>query len=353
MSSSPPSNLETPNPPAQRRGFVQMMGRFCLTALKVVVYTLVIAWGALAIYYSNLPAWARPIVAILFVAGGIACLIFIKTRLRRLVTFWGIFALLVLWWELIPASNERNWQRDLAVLPWADIDGNRITLHNIRNCNYRSTSDFDVSYYDRTFDLESVNSADLYLVTWGSPNIAHTMMSFDIGKDQPLCFSIETRKEIGEDYSVIKGFFKQYELMYVAADERDLIRLRTNFRHEQVYLYRLKADPAVVRAVLLGYLKSINSLRDRAEWYNALTSNCLTNIRGHTLPYAANKHWDWRFLFNGHLDELMYERKTIDTSLPLAELKAKSLVNEKAVAVSDGADFSKAIRQGLPGMQKK
>ena len=353
MSANPSSNVEAAATPLRGRGVLRRVARFCLTLLKVFVFALLLAWGTLAIYYSNLPSWARPIVALLFAAGGIAALLLIKSRLRRLLTFLGLFALVVVWWELIPARNDRNWQPDLAVLPWAEIDGNRVTFHNIRNCNYRSARDFDTGYYDRTFDLESLNSADLYIVTWGSPHIAHTMMSFGFGNDQFLCFSIETRKEIGEDYSLVKGFFRQYELMYVAADERDLIRLRTNFRHEQVYLYRLKAKPEVIHAVFLGYLKSMNSLRDRAEWYNALTSNCLTNIRGHTLPYAPNKHWDWRFLFNGHLDELMYERQTIETSMPLAELKAKSLINEKAVAVGDGENFSKRIREGLPRMQTK
>ena len=318
--------------------------------LKAIFLALLIGWGTLAIYYSNLPSWARPIVALFFAIGSIAALTLIKSRPRRLLTFWATFGLVLLWWELIPPRNDRDWQPDLGVLPWAEIDGNRVTFHNIRLCNYRGERDFDVAHYDRTFDLDTLRAADLFIVTWGSPHIAHTMMSFAFANDQYVCFSIETRKEKGEDYSIIKGFFRQYELMYVAADERDLVRLRTNFRNEQVSVYRLRAEPATVRAVFLGYLESMNSLRERPEWYNALTSNCLTNIRGHTLPYAVNKHWDWRFLLNGHLDELIYERGSIDTSLPLAELKARSLINAKAKSVPNDSQFSKNIRDNLPGM---
>jgi hypothetical protein len=241
----------------------------------------------------------------------------------------------------------------VVVLPWSEVAGNRVTVHNIRNCDYRSETDFTVRHYDRIFDLDKLRSADLYLVHWGSPHIAHTMMSFGFEGDQYLCFSIETRKEKGEDYSTVKGFFKQYELTYVAADERDLVRLRTNFRGEQVHIYRLRADQSQIRGAFLDYLKSMNSLKDRPEWYNAFTSNCTTNIRGHTSPYAGNKQWNWRFLVNGHLDELIYERGSVDRSLPLAELNARSLVDAKAQAAGDGEDFSRRIREGVPGMTLK
>ena len=347
------SNSTVLTPPQAAHGHVRsLLGGF-LSLLKVIVFGLLIGWAALAIYYSNLPAWMRPIVALLFAIGSIGALTLIKSRGRRLLTFWAIFAAVLLWSELIPPRNDRNWQPDLAVLPWAEIDGNRVKFHNIRLCDYRNERDSDVAHYDRTFDLDTLHSADLFIVTRGSPHIAHTMMSFGFANDEYLCFSVETRKEKGEDYSIVKGFFKQYELMYVAADERDLVRLRTNFRNEQVSVYRLKADSAAIRAVFLGYLESMYSLRARPEWYNALTSNCLTNIRGHTLPYAKNQHWDWRFLLNGHLDELIYERGSIDTSLPLAELKARSLINAKAKAAPNDAQFSKNIRDALPGMETR
>jgi len=336
-----------PAPSARPR---RMIWRILRGIITFPIFFLLIAWGTLAIYYSNAPAWIRPVAAGLFAVGCIVILIGIKPRLKRLASFAALWGAVAIWWMLIPPSNNRDWQPDLAVLPWAEVNGDQVIFHNIRNCNYRSRNDFDVSCYDRTFDLRGLKAADLFVVTWGSPHIAHTMMSFVFDGDQYLCFSIETRKEKGEGYSVIKGFFKQFELMYVMADERDLVRLRTNFRGEQVRIYRAKAPPEVCRKVLLGYIESMNKLREKPEWYNALTSNCLTNVRGHTVPYAENKHWDWRFLLNGHLDELMYERKTIDTSLPFAQMKEKSLVNEKAKAAANDQSWSKTIREGLPGM---
>jgi hypothetical protein len=350
MSSSqmPISSASTASAPRPRRH--GRLWRIIRHILLTPLFALAIAWGTLAIYYSNAPAWIRPYAAGTFAAASLAILMVMKSG-WRIPAFASLFAAVAIWWALIPASNNRDWEPDMAVLPWAQVSGDRVTVHNIRLCDYRGERDFDVHYHDRTFDLKTLHAADVLVVTWGSPHIAHTMMSFAFANDEYLCFSIETRKEKGEAYSVIKGFFKQYELMYVAADERDLVRLRTNFRNEQVSVYRAKAAPDVVRAVFLGYLKAMNSLRDRPEWYNALTSNCLTNIRGHTLPYAPNKHWDWRFLLNGHLDELMYERGSIDTSLPFAELKARSLINAKAKSIPDDAQFSRRIRQGLPGME--
>jgi hypothetical protein len=326
---------------------VRLTARLCMA----VFFAVLTGWAALAVFYSNLPAALRPVAALAWVAASAYLLLGIKRRWKGRLAFAASFAAVVAWWLAIPPSNDRDWQPDLAVLPWAEVAGNRVTVRNIRWCDYRSETDFTVRHYDRTFDLDKLVAADLYIVHWGSPHIAHTMMSFGFEDGKYLCFSIETRKEKGEDYSTVKGFFKQYELTYVAADERDLVRLRTNFRGEQVRVYRLQVDPATIRGVFLGYIRSMTSLRDQPEWYNALTGNCTTNIRGHTLPYAGNKRWNWRFLVNGHLNELIYERGAVDRSLPLAELTARSLVNARALTAGDGEDFSQRIREGVPGMQ--
>jgi hypothetical protein len=164
-----------------------------------------------------------------------------------------------------------------------------------------------------------------------------------------VCFSIETRKRNGQEYSAVKGFFRQYELTYVVADERDLVRLRTNFRHEDVYLFRIKAPKEYVHDVFLDYLKTVNRLKERPEWYNALTRNCTTDLRSHTALYNPNAHWDWRIIVNGYIDEFMYEQGFIDRSLPLPDLKRLSSINKKANAAGDAADFSTRIREGLPG----
>ncbi|HMP84104.1 MAG TPA: DUF4105 domain-containing protein, partial [Verrucomicrobiota bacterium] len=237
---------------------------------------------------------------------------------------------------------------DLAVLPYAEISGNQVTIHNIRNCDYRTETDFDVRHYDRTFDLDKLQTVDLYLVYWGSPHMAHTMVSFGFGGGEFVCFSIETRKEKGEGYSATKGLFRQFELTYVVADERDLVRLRTNYRvGEDAYLYRVQMTPEQGRTFFLNYLRRVNELHKRAEWYNAITDNCTTAIR--TQRAAQDRApWDWRMLVNGHLDELLYERGTLATNLPFAELKQGCHVNARAKAADKADDFSRRIREGIP-----
>ena len=289
-----------------------MRWRHCLRlALSVVLISVLvgmIAWGTLAIYYSNLISWLRIVLAALFAGGSFTLLLGGPPHRHRVFLFLTAFVLLVVWWLTIPPSNDRDWQPDVAVLPWAEIDGDRVTIHNIRNCNYRTETEYDVRHYDRTYHLSRLSTADLFMVYWGSPMIAHTMLSFGFGEGGYVCISIEIRKEKGETYSALKGLFKQYELTYVVADELDVVRLRTNYRGENVYLYRLKARPELIREVFLDYLARINSLKREAEWYNALTCNCTTNIRGHTRPYVGDSKWDWRILLNGYIDRLAYDR---------------------------------------------
>ncbi len=330
------------------RTFLRLLGWFFLGLVLLVM----LAWACAAIYFSPLPASFRPVASALFGVGSVAMLFLVKPRRRALGLFLFAFAAILLWWKLIPPSNQRDWQPDVAVLPWATIVGDRVTLHNIRNCDYRTETDYTCQYYDKTLDLRKLQTADLYLVYWGSPLIAHTMMSFGFGNDGYVCFSIETRKEKGEEYSAVKGFFRQYELAYIMADERDVVRLRSNYRvGEDVYLFRLNAQPDLVRKVFLSYLREVNRLKERPEWYNALTSNCTTSIRGHTAPYTQNHRFDWRIIVNGHLDEMLYERGVVDRSLPLAELKQRSLINASARAADKDLNFSLRIREGLPGMK--
>ena len=317
--------------------------KLLLTGFFTVALIGMIAWGSLAIYFSNLVPSLRLVTAAAFAGASVALLRRPPPSRRRLLIFLGAFAVLVAWWLTIPPSNVRDWQPDVAVLPWAEINGNKVTLHNVRDCRYRTESDFDVRHHDRTLDLRQLGTIDLFLSYWGAKSIAHTMLSFGFGDEDPVCISIETRKELGESYSALKGIFKQYELTYVVAEERDVVRLRTNYRDEQVYLYRLQTKPELIRAVFLDYLASVNSLSQKAEWYNALTSNCTTNIRGHMRPYVGETHWDWRVLFNGHIDELAYKRGALDQSLPFAELKARAHINERARA-ADPLSFSKHIR---------
>lgn len=326
---------------------IRLFGKLCAGVCLIFVALL----GTLAIYYSNLPDFLRTPAAGMF---ALIAVIQIIRGFRRRGT-WAIFLLLftlvfLIWWFAIPPSNTRDWQPDVQVLPWAEIRGDIVTVHNIRNCDYRTETDYTVRHYDRTFDLKQMKSVDLFLVYWGSPHIAHTMLSFGFKNGSYLCFSIETRKEVGEEYSAIKGFFKQFELTYVVADERDLIRLRTNYRKgEEVYLYRLNVPMDFARKVFLDYLREVNSLKERPVWYRALSSNCTTNIRRHTAPFSTDARLDWRIIANGHLDELLYEQGNVDQSIPLPELKKRSHINGLARGCETTPGFSLCIRSGLPG----
>jgi hypothetical protein len=305
-------------------------------------------WAVAALCFDVRISWLQVPLAAIYGLGMLAVWVRVRRPWKAIFTAVG-FVLVLAWWFSLKPSNDRDWQPDVAVLPHADIAGNQVTIHNIRNCDYHTETNFDVQHYDKTFDLDQLCAVDLYLVTWGSPNIAHTMASFGFTNGDYVCFSIETRKQKGQNYSAVKGLFRQFELSIIVADERDVVRLRTNYRQgEEACLYRLRSSPEQGRTLFLDYLHRINELRDRAEWYNAITDNCTTGIR--TQRAAADRApWDWRMLINGHLDEMLYEHGTIINNLPFAELKQRSHINAQARAADQAADFSQQIRIGLPG----
>jgi hypothetical protein len=245
-------------------------------------------------------------------------------------------------------TNDSDWQPDVAQKGWADIQGDEVTLHNVRNCDYRTETDYTPHWETRTVRISQITGIDLAVDYWGSPWIAHPIASFQFADAPPLCFSIETRKKLGQTYSTIGGLYRQFELIYIVADERDVIRLRTNYRNEDIYLYRTTISPAHARERFLEYIHSLNALRNKPRWYNAITTNCTTSIRTQHPP-NERMPWDWRILLNGKGDELMYERHLIATGgLPFAELKARSLINVRAKAADASTDFSQLIRIGLP-----
>lgn len=316
-----------------------------------VVVILMTAWGALAIFYSNLPGESlRAAVAAVFVLVTCAGFIFLKSRWRALAGFLVLFAVLVCWWLTIPASNDRKWQRDVAVLPYATVKGEQVTVHNIRNLNYRTETDFDVRYYDKTFDLGRLDSVDLVAVYWMGDAIAHVMVSFGFQGRDFVTFSIETRKELGEEYSTLKGFFKQYELIFIAGDERDLIRVRTDYRKppEDVYLFRTRMPPENARKFFMEYVRQINSMKEHPEWYNTLTTNCTTDVVRLIRAYGGQARYNWKVLLSGYAPQYAYDLGALDMRIPFEELRKLSYINPKARAVGDDPGFSMKIREGLP-----
>ena len=329
----------------RRAGRVVAVG---LCALGVVGMT---AWAALAIRYSDLPS-AR-VLATLFVVATLLAFAVLPRRGRTLVGFLIAFALVVVWWRHIPASNDRDWQPEVSRLAYADIDGDHVTIHNIRNFDYRSETDFTPRWYDATFDVSQLQSVDLIASYWMGDAIAHIFVSFGFADGRHVAFSVETRKERGESYSTIAGFFKQYELYYVVADERDVIRVRTNYRQprEDVYLYRAQGPPENGRRLFLDYIRALNDLKNHPAFYNTLTTNCTTTILVHTRVNPGAHPFNWKILLSGYAPQYAYELGRLDTSLPFDELRRRSRIDDRAEAADQDPDFSQRIREGLPGMR--
>jgi hypothetical protein len=329
---------------------MRRIGKVCGGLLLGVVVLGMTVWGIGALYYSPLPPLLRQLLALAFGLATAGAFLILPHRRRTLLGFVLVWGALVLWWSTIPASNSRDWQPDVAVLPSATLDGDRVILHNIRNFAYRTETDFIPRYYDKTFDLRQLESVDLISVYWAGDAIAHLMVSFGFGEQDYVAISIETRKERTEDYSSIKGFFKQYELTYVVADERDVIRLRTTYRqpHEEVYLYRTRIPPVRARRLFLDYIREVNQLVEQPAFYNTLTTNCTTNILFHARASGGIVRYNWKILLSGYAPAYVYDIGGLDTSLSFADLKQRSHVNAKAQAAGDAPDFSQRLRAGLP-----
>jgi Domain of unknown function (DUF4105) len=311
-----------------------------------MIGALCVAWAFGAIYF-DFPT-ASALAAIVFTLLVLAAIVFVQGNLLKLAIVFGVVVLVASWWLTLKPSNIGSWQPDVAQTAWAQIGGDEIAIHNVRNCEYRTDIDFTPRWETRTVRLSEITGMDVAINYWGSPWISHPIVSFLFADALPLCFSIETRKTTGQKYSAVRGLYRQYTLIYVVADERDSIRVRSNYRHEDVYLYHTLASPAQARERFLEYVRAMNELRDHARWYNEITANCTTSIR---TQRSVNERapWDWRMLLNGKADELLYERHAIATGgLPFNKLKQRSLINQRARAADQDPNFSRLIRVGLP-----
>ena len=317
--------------------------------LLVLLLSGPIVWSAGALWYDgpNSRALAGGLV-LLFAGGSLALLALARSAWHGAVGVVVACGFVLGWWLGIEPRNDRPWQADVAELPTAEINGDRLTIRNVRNFEYRSETDFTPRWETRTYDLTKIQGLDMFMSYWGPRAIAHTVLSWQFEGAAPLAISIETRKEQGEEYSAVKGFFRQFELYYVLADERDLIRLRTNVRGEEVYLYRLRPPPARARALLLAYLAKVNRLAKEPDWYNAFTHNCTTTIFLHVRDLGIPFSWNWKMFLNGYLDEGAYGVGLINRSMPFEEMRARSAISSTAKGVQNEADFSAAIRVGLP-----
>jgi hypothetical protein len=309
------------------------------------------AWAAGALYYAR-PGGSRvgAVLAVVFAAGTALAFLLLPRRRRTLAGFAVAWALVLVWWLALPATNDRDWQPEVAVSPWATVDGDRVTIHGVRNFDYRSETDFTPRWEDRTYDLRALDSADLIAVYWAGKAIAHIMVSFGFAGRDYIAVSIETRKARGQSYSTLAGIFKQYGLVYVVADERDVIRVRTTFRQpqEDVYVYRLRAPRENARRVFLDYLREMNAMHEHPRFYNTLTTNCTTGVLLHARVNPGSPPWSWKVLLSGYVPQYLYDLGRLDRTRPFAELERRAWVNERAHAADRDPAFSQRIREGLP-----
>lgn len=318
--------------------------RNSIITLTYIIVFLFLLWAVAALHVDASSWLSLALFIVCFIS------IFYFQSFRQSVLFVFVCcAMVLIWWLTLSPSNDRDWRAEVARIPSATIEGDRISVTNVRNFHYESENRFIENWETRQYDLNKLISVDMFLIYWGPKNIAHTITSWRFTDGSHIAVSIETRKEKHEEYSAFKGFFRQFEVYYVVADERDLIKLRTDHRGEQVYLYKLSMPLENAKALLLDYLREINKLQKKPRWYNALTHNCTTAIRFHNKQIGAAGPMDWRLILNGHLDELGYKRGLIDQTLPLEKLRKASDITQKAKKLPFDEKFSTKIREGLPG----
>lgn len=314
-----------------------------------LVIALLTAFASFFLYVASLPwEWARVLLTVAFIllVGGL--FLFIKPRRKAALIALGLVALVYLWYALIPASNDRDWRPEVARVAAVDFDGDRVTVDNVRNFRYRSESDFEETWERWVYDLSTLSSLDIYFSYWGPRDIAHTMLSFGFENGDYLAVSVETRKEVGETYDPLRSFFKQFELIYILGDERDLIALRTNIRLEDTYLFPMDITPENRRALLVDILQRADKLGRKPKYYATIEDNCTTSLLGHINKVEERPvRFSLKLLLNGYIPELAYERGNIPTDAPFEEVMKRYSISAKAKEIGVGPSFSKSIREGI------
>ncbi len=269
-------------------------------------------------------------------------LLSISVRLL-LITIVGYLALIV----LIRPSNDRNWSLDTERTASAVITGDSVSISNVRNAEYRSTTDYDVHWESRNYDLRKLESVWFVVEPfsdWRGP--AHTFLSFGFDNGKYIAISVEIRKEKGESFSPVEGLLRQYELIYVVGDEHDLIGLRANYRHDNVYLYKMRATQEQARELFVSMLNRVNDVAKHPEFYNTVTNTCTTNIVEHINVIAPGRiPFSYKTLLPAYSDELAYDLDLVDTALARDKFRAAHQINKQAKLYADSAEFSKAIRK--------
>lgn len=318
-----------------------------LTAVFVALAGL---WGCLALFYQG-PGGLVMAALWALLSLAIFGLIMLRRRPFRAACVYAVlFAALLFWWQTVLPSNNRDWADDVARTTTGMIDGDRVVLSNVRNFQWRSTTDYTPAWKTRSYALDQLTAVDLILSYWSGPAIAHTLVSFGFADGRFVTFSVEIRKERTEAFSEIGGFFKQFETSVVAADERDIVFLRTNIRKEDVYLYRIRMPAAAMRSLFLAYVDEANGLAKEPRFYHTITANCTTIVYKMMNRIVAGLPLDYRLLFSGYLPDYIAEVGGFTPGVSLDELKRRSAISLRGQEAGNSSDFSRLIRKGIPGI---
>jgi hypothetical protein len=334
-------------PEARLRRVVSIFSAIVL-AFVVVVAT---GWTALALWYRlPAPELGRGIAAGLFALLGLATVIalFSRQRFRALLLFAAAFGAALIWWSTITPPASADWAPDVARQVTGTLNGDVLTLTDVRNFEWRSNTDFTERWETRSYDLAKLRTLDLFMSYWAGPEMAHVIMSFGFEGGDHLAWSIEVRRRKGGQFSPVADLFKSNALVIIAADERDVVGVRSNVRGEDVQLYRLNTTPERARKLLLEYVADANALSTTPQFYNSITTNCTTTIVKMMRAVGSMVPLDWRLIVNGYLPDYAYGRGALGTRLTLPELRALAHIDSHAVAAGLSPDFSRAIREGVP-----
>jgi uncharacterized protein DUF4105 len=333
---------------------VSLIFRGIIFAVLVAIIAILSIWSALALYHRlptiELLQVGAGIAAILFGLGVIVTL-FTENRKRGLAVFTAFIALIGVWWSTITPSATGNWSPEVARQVTGEIDGDTLTLTNVREFQWQSKTDYTEKWATRQYDISTVQSLDMLLSYWAGPEIAHFMMSFGFEDGRYLTWSVEVRRQVGGEFSAIGDFFKSNTLAIVASQEQDIVGLRTNIRGEQVYIYRLNTPPENAQKLLREYVLDANALAQKPEFFNSLTSNCTTTVFKLMKAVGSTYPVDWRLIANGYLPEYASERGVLDNDFTLDELREFGHINARANAAGLNGLYSAAIRVGVPPQQ--
>ncbi len=325
------------------QGIVRLAG----TVLVGLVLLFAGLWGVLAIWFRLAPTPPlREILAGGLLLLGLGAIVCVALRRWRVVALYGVCLVAVCgWWVTLQPSNDRTWADDVARTATGTVEGDRLVMRNVRNFVWRSDSDYQPRWETRSYDLNGLTGLDLFMSYWAGESIAHAIVSFGFADGQHLAFSIETRKEKTESYSALAGFFRAYELSFIAADERDVVGVRTNVRGEDVRIYHLRMAPVQARALLIEYVAEANDLARTPQFYNSLTTNCTTEIFRMVRALHPGLPLDYRLLLTGHVPDYVYDLGGMDGAIRFEVLRDRSHIGGKAN--STDPDFSQKIRRSI------